>query len=246
MLSVSFQTQEETMTFPATFFPKHLQFSNYADAWNSRPFPMFLKNSVIVVVSILVIQLFVMIPAAYAFAKYEFKGKNILFGLVIIAFMTPGQVTFLPVYQMMADWKLLGTLIPQILPFMTSAFGIFLLRQYFKQIPDELIEAAKLDNATERQILMDIILPMSKAALSTFILFNFISHWNDYFWPLVMTNSDKVRPLTVAVKSLHDTEGLTNWNIVMAGNMLLVGPILVVYLVASRNIIKAFTYSGIK
>lgn len=246
MFSVSLQTEAETLTFPATIIPHHPQFVNYVTAWTSRPFPMYLRNSIIVVCSVLVIQLLVMIPAAYAFAKYDFRGKNFLFAFVIFAFMTPGQVTFLPVYRMMAGWKLLGTLIPQILPFMTSAFGIFLLRQYFKQIPDELLEAAKLDNATETQLITQIILPMSKAALSTIILFNFISRWNDYFWPLVMTNKEEVRPLTVAVKSLHDSEGLTNWNIVMAGNMLLVGPILIVYMFASRDIIKAFTYSGIK
>ena len=246
MLSVSLQTQRETMTFPVTFIPQKLQFINYVVTWNSRPFLMYLKNSIIVVFSTLIIQLVVMIPAAYVFAKYEFRGKNIFFGFVIIAFMTPSQITFLSVYWMMAGWKLLGTLLPQILPFMTNAFGIFLLRQYFKQIPNELLEAAKLDNANELQTLLRIILPMSKAALSTVILFNFISRWNDYFWPLVMTNREAVRPLTIVVKSLRDTEGLTNWNIVMAGNMMLVAPILLIYVFASRNIIKAFTYSGIK
>ena len=246
MLSVSLQTQRETMTFPVTFIPQKLQFINYVVTWNSRPFLMYLKNSIIVVFSTLIIQLVVMIPAAYVFAKYEFRGKNIFFGFVIIAFMTPSQITFLSVYRMMAGWKLLGTLLPQILPFMTNAFGIFLLRQYFKQIPNELLEAAKLDNANELQTLLRIILPMSKATLSTVILFNFISRWNDYFWPLVMTNREAVRPLTIVVKSLRDTEGLTNWNIVMAGNMMLVAPILLIYVFASRNIIKAFTYSGIK
>lgn len=246
MLSVSLQTSEETMTFPATIIPRHFMVSNYVDAWTSRPFLLFLRNSVIVVAAILVIQLAVMIPAAYGFAKYSFKGKSLLFALVIIAFMTPGQITFLPVYMMMSRWKLLGTLVPQILPFMTSAFGVFLLRQYFMQVPTELIEAAKLDGASEVQMLWHVLMPMSKPAISTIILFNFIAHWNDYFWPLVMTNRDAVRPLTLAVKSLYDSEGITNWNIVMAGNMFLVFPILLIYAVSNRHIISAFAYTGIK
>ena len=188
----------------------------------------------------------IMVPAAYGFAKYEFKGKRILFGLVLIAFMTPTQITFLPIYQMMAKWSVMDTLIPQIIPFITNAFGIFLLRQYFMQIPDELIEAAKLDNASELQIVYRLMLPMSKPAMATIILFSFVSNWNEYFWPLVMTNSTAVRPLTVGVAMLKDVEGMVNWHVIMAGNMILVFPILLVYLFASKYIIKAFTYSGIK
>ena len=120
-----------------------------------------------------------MVPAAYAFAKCEFKGKNLMFGLVLIAFMTPGQITFLPIYQMMSGWGIMDTLIPQILPFMTNAFGIFLLRQYFMQVPDELIEAARLDNAGSLKIVYRLMLPMAKPAMSTVVLFSFVNHWNE-------------------------------------------------------------------
>jgi sn-glycerol 3-phosphate transport system permease protein len=147
---------------------------------------------------------------------------------------------------MMAKGKLLGTLLPQILPFMTNAFGIFLLRQYFMQVPNEIIEAAKLDKAGELKIVFRIMLPMSKAALSTIALFSFVSHWNEYFWSLVMTNTIYVRPLPIGVAMLKDSEGVIDWNIIMAGNMILTFPILIVYIFASRNIIKAFAYSGIK
>ena len=246
MISVSLQTTEETYSHPITLVPRIPQFINIADAWSSGPFPMYLRNSIIVTASIIIFQVLIMIPAAYAFAKYEFPGRGLLFSLVIIAFMTPGQITFLPIYQMMASWKLLDTLLPQIIPALTNCFGIFLLRQYFRQVPDELIESAKLDKASELNIIFRIMLPMSKAALSTITLFSFVSHWNDYFWPLVMTNTTRVRPLTVGIQMLRDTEGLTRWNIIMAGNMILVIPILLVYVFASRNIIRAFTYSGIK
>ena len=246
MISTSLQTLEETMRFPPTMIPDVPQWINFVDAMTSGPFLTYAKNSFIVTTSIIVIQLLVMIPAAYAFAKYNFPGKNILFGLVLISFMIPGQITFIPIYLMMADWGLIHTLLPQILPFMTNAFGIFLLRQYFMQIPEEIIEAARLDNANEFKIMWKVMVPMSKPALATVALFSFVSHWNDYFWPLVMTDSNEVRPLTLGISMLRETEGISNWHIIMAGNVVLVIPILIVYLFCSKQIVKAFVYSGIK
>ena len=246
MISTSLQTLEETMSFPPTMIPDVPQWINFVDAMTSGPFLTYAKNSIIVTTSIIIIQLLVMIPAAYAFAKYNFAGKNILFGLVLISFMIPGQITFIPIYLMMADWGLIHTLLPQILPFMANAFGIFLLRQYFMQIPEEIIEAARLDNANEFKIMWKVMVPMSKPALATVALFSFVSHWNDYFWPLVMTDSNEVRPLTIGISMLRETEGISNWHIIMAGNVVLVIPILIVYLFCSKQIVKAFVYSGIK
>jgi sn-glycerol 3-phosphate transport system permease protein len=246
MISMALQTNQEVNTFPTTFIPKIPQFKNLLEAWNKVPFAVYLRNSLTIIVSVISFQVLIMIPAAYAFAKYEFKGRGLFFSLVIIAFMTPGQVTFIPIYQMMARSGLLRTLLPQIIPSLTNAFGIFLLRQYFMQVPNELIESAKLDKAGELSIIFRIMLPMSKAALSTITLFSFIGHWNEYFWPLVITNSDTVRPLSIGVMRLREVDGLTNWHIIMAGNMLLTLPVLVIYAFACRNIIKAFAYSGIK
>lgn len=246
MVSTSLQTFQETMAFPPTLIPKIPQWINFVDAMRAGPFLIYAKNSIIITTSIIVIQLLIMIPAAYAFARYDFFGKNVLFAMVLLAFMIPGQVTFIPVYLMMADWGLIKTLLPQILPFMTNAFGIFLLRQYFMQIPDEIIEAARLDNASEFKIMWKIMTPMSKPALATIALFSFVSHWNDYFWPLVMTDSAEVRPLTLGIAMLRQTEGISNWHIIMAGNVVLVLPILVIYIFCARHIVKAFVYSGIK
>ena len=246
MLSISLQTQAEISTFPATLIPKTPQFVNYAIAWARAPFFTYLKNSIIVVGVIILGNIIIMIPAAYAFAKYNFRGQKILFGLILIAFMTPLQVTFIPIYYMMSDLKLLGTLWPQILPFVVDAFGIFLLRQYFMQVPDELIEAARLDNANELKVIYKLMLPLSKAALSTSVLFSFVNHWNDYFWPMVVTSVDKIRPLTVGVASLKDNEAMTEWNVIFAGNMVLVVPILLVYMFCSKYIIRAFAYNGVK
>lgn len=246
MVSTSLQTFRETMAFPPTWIPGSPQWVNFADAMKSGPFLIFARNSMIITVSIIVMQLVIMIPAAYAFAKYRFKGKTILFGMVLLAFMIPSQVTFIPVYLMLAEWGVIKTLLPQIIPFMSNAFGIFLLRQYFMQLPEEVIEAARIDNASEFAIMWRIMVPMSIPALATIALFSFVSHWNDYFWPLVMTDSVSVRPLTIGIAMLRETEGISNWNIIMAGNVVLVVPILLVYLFCSKQIVKAFVYSGIK
>lgn len=246
MISISLQTSAEISTFPATLLPSSPQFSNYVTAWLKAPFLTYLKNSILIVGSIIVANVIIMIPAAYAFAKYEFRGKKLLFGLVLIAFMTPLQVTFIPIYYTMSDWGLLRTLWPQILPFLVDAFGIFLLRQYFMQVPDELIEAARLDNTSEVKIIYRLMLPMSKAAVSTSVLFSFVNHWNDYFWPMVVTSVDKIRPLTVVVASLKDNESVTEWNVIFAGNMFLVAPIIIVYIFCSKYIIRAFAYNGVK
>lgn len=246
MISTSLQTFRETLAFPPTWIPAVPQWGNFAEAMRAGPFLTYAKNSLIITVSIIVIQFAVMIPAAYAFAKYRFAMKNVLFGLVLLAFMIPGQITFIPVYLMMADMDLIHTLWPQIIPFMSNAFGIFLLRQYFMQIPEEIIEAARLDNAGEWKLVRKIMIPMAKPALATIALFSFVSHWNEYFWPLVMTNSASIRPLTLGISMLRETEGISNWHIIMAGNVVLVIPILIVYLFCSKQIVKAFVYSGIK
>lgn len=246
MFITSFKPYVETIQFPPTLWPQQFTLDAYKTILGKMNLLNYTKNSIIITLSIIVLQVFVMIPAAYAFAKYDFKGKSLMFGLVLIAFMIPGQITFISVYILMAKWKLLGTLLPQIIPFGANAFGIFLLRQSFMQVPEEIIESAKLDNASELKIMTKIMLPMSKSTMITIALFSFISHWNAYFWPLVMTDSEKVRPLTIAIERLKDVEYGINWNILMAGNVLLVLPILVIFVFASKKIIEAFAYKGVK
>ena len=249
MISTSLQSIDEVNRVTPTFFPAVLQFRNYLDAWHSGPggsMWIYLKNSIIVVISVILLQMVVAIPASYAFAKYEFKGKKIIFGCILIALMMPTQITFLPIYLLMSKWGMIDSLIPQILPFITNAFAIFLLRQYFMQVENELIEAAKLDGASEWRLILQIMMPMSKPALAAIILFSFVGQWNEYFWPLVMTNADKFRTLPVAIAQLKEMEGMANWQIVMAGNAILVLPVLLVYLFASKQIMKSFAYSGIK
>ncbi|SDH20876.1 carbohydrate ABC transporter membrane protein 2, CUT1 family [Aneurinibacillus thermoaerophilus] len=244
MALTAFKTLPEVFRFPPSFLPEKWQFVNFSIAWKSGPFLTYLVNSLIVTLTILIFQLLTAVPAAYAFARYRFKGRNMLFGLTLIALMIPPQVIFLPIYVFMSEWDLVNTLWSLILPYGASAFGIFLLRQSFMQVPDEIIEAARLDNASEWKIMWTIMVPMAKPVLVTFGLFSFIYHWNDYFWPLIMTNSEQARTLPVGISMLKSTEGDTLWHIIMAGNMILVIPILVIFFFAQRHIISAFVYQS--
>lgn len=246
MISTSFKTLGETLVFPPQWFPKHLIWQNFVDAWNSGPFLKYFTNSVIVSIGILILQFATVIPAAYAFARYKFPLKNFFFAVTLVTLMIPAQLIFLPVFLNLSSWGLLDTLWGLLLPFASSAFGIFMLRQTFLQIPEELIEAARLDNASELKIIFRIIVPIAKPTLVTFGLFSFITHWNDYFWPLVMTTSEKSRTLPIGIAQLREVDGGSVWNILMAGNMILVIPILIVFFIAQRQIIRAFVYTGVK
>lgn len=210
------------------------------DVWH------FMKNSIVVSVSVLFLQYLIIIPAAYGFARVKFPGRGLLFGVVLLGFMIPQQVTFVPVYLIFSKAKMLQSYLPQILPFVANAFGIFLLRQYFMQIPEEIIESARMDNASEIKIIVRIMIPMAKTALFTIGLLSFISSWNSYFWPLIMTTKNTYRPLAVGVAMLRSVDAGIEWNKLMAGNVFLAGPILIAYFFANKQIRKAFVYSGIK
>lgn len=247
MIITAFKTYPESMRVPPTMWPTEFSLEGFYATFNSGlSIPRYMLNTVIVTASVICLQLVVMVPAAYAFAKRKFPLSGLAFGVVLVAFMIPQQLTYIPVYLMMADWRLISSLWPQILPLGADAFGIFMLRQSFKQIPDEIIESAKLDNANELQVMVQIMLPMCKSAMITIAMFSFIGTWNSYFWPLVMTNNDLYRPLTLAIERLRDAEVGIHWNTLMAGNCLLVVPILVVFIFASRKIIEGFTYRGVK
>ena len=141
---------------------------------------------------------------------------------------------------------LINTYASLIVPFISNPFGIFMLRQYFMQVPTEIIEAARLDNASDIKIMFKIMMPMVKSALVTIGLLSFISNWNNYFWALIMTNNDAIRTLPIGITLLKDSETMARWNIIMAGNLLLVLPMLALYIIASKKIRNAFVYSGIK
>lgn len=247
MIVTAFKSYTESMAVPPTLIPSVWTLEGYRSTFNSGlDILNYAKNTVIVTASVIALQLVIMVPAAYAFAKREFPLKGFWFGIVLVAFMIPLQLTYIPVYLSMQSMNLVNTLWPQILPMGADAFGIFMLRQSFKQIPDEIIESAKLDSAGEIQIMLRIMLPMCKSAMVTIAMFSFIGTWNAYFWPLVMTRNESVRPLTMAVEKLRDVEMGIRWNSLMAANTLLVVPILIVFIFASKKIIEGFAYRGMK
>lgn len=246
MIITSFKTYVETVADPPTMWPQTWTLEAYRTVINGMNLGVYIKNTVIITATVIVLQVVIMVPAAYAFAKFRFKANGPLFALVLVAQMVPVQITFISIYLMMSDWGIMDTLWPQIIPFGANAFGIFLMRQNFMQISDEIIEAARLDNASEMQIMYQIMLPMSKSSMITVALFSFISHWNSYFWPLVMTNNNAIRPISIAIAQLRDVENGLNWATLMAGNVLMMLPLMILFIFASQKIIATFAYRGVK
>lgn len=246
MILTSIKSLSETLTFPPTFFAETINIDNFKKAMSSGSFLQYTKNSLIVTTSILVLQFLTMIPAAYAFARYKFKGKNFSFGLMMSTMMIPAQLVFLPIFIMFSKYRMVNSYFSLIIPFASSAFGIFMLRQSFMQVPQELVEAARLDNANELKIMGRIMIPMAKPTLITLGLLTFISNWNDYFWPLVLTTKDMMRTLPVGVAGIKEVDGGIAYNVLMAGNMVLIIPVLIIFFLAQKHIIKAFTYIGDK
>lgn len=246
MIATSFKTNAEAIQFPPTLLPNKATVDAYVTVFKEMNLGRYIGNTIIILAATTIGQFLVMVPAAYAFAKYKFKGNGFLFGLLMVAFMIPVAITYPSVAKMYMDAGLIQTLIPQIVPCLCNAFGIFLLRQNFMQVPDELLESARLDEANELQIITQIMLPMSKATLANIMMLSMIGTWNAYFWPLVMTYHDEVRPITIAIESLKNLEGGLQWPIIMAGNCILVLPILILFLVASKKIIAAMAYRGVK
>jgi sn-glycerol 3-phosphate transport system permease protein len=246
MISASFQTLAETLTVPPTLIPGQINLDNFREVFKTINVWLYLRNSIIVCVCIVFLQYLIIVPAAYSLAKFDYKAKPALFALVMLGQMIPMQITFLPIYFMFSKVGLMDTYTSLVIPFISNPFGIFLLRQYFMQVPSEVLEAAKLDDASDFKIMFRIMMPMAKSALITIGLLSFISNWNSYFWPLIMTSKDAHRTLPIGIALLKDADSLQRWNIIMAGNLLLVLPMLSLYIIASKKIRNAFVYSGIK
>ncbi len=246
MALTSVKNLGQTLKMPPVFWVSNPQWKNFMEVFRAIPFFSMLKNSVIVAVGILLCQCCTVIPAAYAFARFRFKGDTLLFGLTLATMMIPAQLIFLPVFLMFSKAGMINSYASLILPSASSAFAIFMLRQSFKQVPEELLEAARLDNASEWSIMYRIMLPIARPTVVTLALITFINTWNDYFWPLVLTTNNNVRTLPVGIAALRMSEGGISYHILMAGNVLLVVPVLVAFFFAQKQIIKAFTYMGEK
>lgn len=248
MALTALKTKGETLRFPPTFWVSQPHWENFAVAFGAFPFLRYVGNSLIVTGAILLCQVVTVIPAAYAFARYAFPGKRLLFGLTLASVMIPAQLIFLPVFILMGRLGLINHYASLILPSAASAFGIFMLTQTFRQVPEEILEAARLDKASELAIIVRIMIPIARPTIAALGLLTFIATWNDYFWPLVLTTNDTVRTLPLGVAALRLLESGVSipYQTVMAGNLMLIFPIVVIFVIAQRQIITAFTYMGEK
>lgn len=242
MFSTAFKSYKESILFPPSLIPGKVELSAFAEVFQKIDFLQFGKNSILVSISVVLLQALVSVPAAYGFARYSFKGKKLLWGIIMLSLMIPLQITFIPVYILFAKMKILGTLLPQILPFIANGYGIFLIRQSFLQLPKELMESAYLDGAGEKEILTYIAIPHAKASILSAILISFISTWNSYFWPFVMTNKESNMPLTLAMQRLQDANQGVEWPTLMAANSILTLPVLILFLLLSKQILLSFGY----
>jgi multiple sugar transport system permease protein len=245
MLSTSLKTTEATFILPPQWIPKNPTFQNYINVSSAFPMFRFLFNSIYVAVMGTLGQILLCSMAAYAFSRLEFKGRDMIFLLYLGTLMIPSQVTLTPLFILMRFLEWQNTYRALILPGMFSAFGTFLMRQFFLTIPKSLEEAAFIDGAGYFKIFFNIILPLSKPALATLTIFSFMGSWNDFLWPLIITSDTAHMTLPLGLASLQG-RWTTDWNLLMSGTLISVVPVLTVYLFAQKYFIKGITLTGIK
>jgi multiple sugar transport system permease protein len=219
---------------------------NYTTALTQVPLLHFLLNGVIVTVAIFALQVLVNVPAAYALAKRRFRGRNFMFGTVLVCLLIPYQAIALPIYILFFSSGLLNTYASLILPFAISVFGIFLMRQFFLGVPDDLIDAARIDGMSEYRIVWGVMAPTAVPALVAFGIFSLVAHWNDYFWPLIAVGQEELYtpPLGVAFLKLNG-EG-TAYGPLMAAATIVITPLVLAFLLAQRRFIEGITFTGLK
>lgn len=246
MLTTSLKDLPGVTQFPPSLLPRPPRWDNYAKAWQSGPFLRYAVNNVIQTVGILVLQLGFGCLAAYGFSKVRFPGRDVMFLVVIACLIVPPQVRFVPLYMLFSKLGLLNTYASLILPYAVSALGTFLIREAFMQISDDIVDAARVDGAGLFTLIFRIMVPIARPTIVAFSLFSVVYHWNDFFWPLVMTTNDAVRTLPIGVAMLREEGTGARWHIIMAGSMFVVAPVLAVFAVAQRHIIRAFTFTSLK
>jgi multiple sugar transport system permease protein len=245
MLLTSFKTPAEALRMPPVIIPAHPTLDAYRTVLTQAPFFTWFRNSVIVAVSVTALILFTSSLAGYIFAKFSFPGKNVLFTMLLATLMVPFPVILIPIYLIVNKLGLLNSLLALIAPSMVSAFGIFLMRQFVAAIPNDLIDAARLDGASEWTIYWQLIRPQLGPAMATLGIFTFMSSWNDYLWPLVAINDQDKMTLPLAL-SFFNTAHSTRYDLVMAASVLVILPIIVVFLFFQRHFINAMVLSGVK
>lgn len=246
MLSSSIMQPHEIFKPGLNLVSSNPTLSNYVTALTKAPLLRFLLNGVVVTVAIAALQLLVVVPAGYAFARLRFPGKRWLFMLVLAALAVPAYVRAIPNFLTLSNWGLINSYPALILPFVGSAFGVFLMRQFFRQLPGELIDAAKLDGCGPLQLIWYVLLPLIRPALAAFAVFSVVTHWNDFFWPLVVTRSTQMYTPPAGIAFFANSDGGENWGVIMAAGVIVIAPLLLFFLVARRQFVASLAQSAVK
>jgi multiple sugar transport system permease protein len=245
MVITSFKTEEEVFSWPIKFYPTLFSFENYKGAFSLMPLTRLLLNTLFVAGSVTVLQLILNSLAAYGLSRFKFKGRDVIFIILIGTLMIPREVIIIPLYIIINSMGLVDTYQSQIFPFASSAFGIFLLRQFFLGIPDELEDAALMDGASRLQIFWKVILPLSLPALWTTAIFSFLASWNSYLWPLVAINDSKKQMIQVGL-SQFSSDWMTQWTWKMAATTVAVVPIIIFFFFIQKQYVEGIRGIGIK
>jgi sn-glycerol 3-phosphate transport system permease protein len=219
---------------------------NFVKAWHAAPFARYFANTVMLVTMILVAQLVLVTLAAYAFARFDFPGRNVAFALVLVQLMIMPDVLIVENYRTMTALGIKDTILSIGLPYMASAFGIFLLRQTFKTIPRELDEAARVEGCSPLQTLWKVYVPLARPTYLAYALVSVSYHWNNFLWPLIITDSVESRPVTVGLQVFSSTDQGIDWSIICAATLLTTGPLLVAFLLFQRQFVQSFMRAGIR
>ncbi len=233
--------------FSTRFVPMApLTLENFAKAWAAAPFARYFLNTTMLVAMILAAQLVLVTLAAYAFARFEFPGRGVLFALVLVQLMIMPDVLIVENYRTMTFLGLKDTIVAIGLPYMASAFGIFLLRQTFKTVPRELDEAARIEGCGPLRVLWKVYIPLARPVYIAYALVSVSFHWNNFLWPLIVTNSVESRPLTVGLQVFSATDQGIDWSIITAATLLTTAPLLVAFLLFQRQFVQSFMRAGIR
>ena len=247
MLITSIKSPPEIFAVDFSLWPKHFSGAeNYGHALSKVPLLRFALNGVVVCTGILLVQVLVAVPCAYALAKLSFPGRNTLFTLVLLGLCIPIQVPALPLYMGLARTGLLNTYFAIMMPFFLSVFGIFLFRQFFKGYPDEIIHAARLDGMSEFEIVWRIVVPSAWPAIAAFSVFSLVAHWNDLYWPLIVISDTNLATPPLGMMFFADAESGSNYGALTAAATVLTAPLVIAFLIARRRFIEGITMTGVK
>lgn len=247
MIVTSLKPQSEIFLSEIRWWPERLHVvENYTKAFERAPLIRFLLNGALVTVSIFALQALIALPAAYALAKLRFWGRDVVFALVLFCILIPPQAIAVPVFLLFHHIGILDTYAALIVPFTISAFGIFLMRQFFLTVPDDLIDAARMDGISELGIVWRVMLPTAIPALTAFGIFSIVAHWNDYFWPLIAVNSKELFTPPVGVATFRNEEAGTDYGPLMAAATIIIAPLIIAFLLAQRRFIEGITFTGMK